>query len=255
MLIPGLCSVTLRGLEVGAVADLAAECGLRAIEWGADVHVPPSGAGAAARAAAASVAAGVAVTSYGSYLFAGGVEPPEAWRPVLDTAVALGAATVRVWSPVGDGSVPPGYVGALGSCAADAADAGLDLALEFHGGTATASVGGVRSLFDAVAAPNLFTYWQPPYWRGTTDAASDRAAVEALGDRLAHLHVYEWAATGDRRPLAEGSRRWPEVLAAASVVPTAFSGPRVALLEFVADDDPDRLRRDAATLRAWLAED
>lgn len=252
VLLPGLCSVTLRALEVDAVARLAGGCGLRAVEWGADVHVPPGDDGAARRTVAASAAADVAVSSYGSYLFAGGVEGPDAWRPVLDTAGAIGAATVRVWAPFGDGSLPDGYVDALAACAADAAGAGLDLALEFHGGTATATVTGVRALLDAVDVPNLFTYWQPPYWNGPTDATGDRAQVTALGARLAHVHVYEWAAADDRRPLAEGAGRWPTVLAAAGAAPTAFAGPRVALLEFVADDDPGQLRRDAATLRAWL---
>lgn len=251
-LLPGLCSVTLRALDVDAVARIAGECGLRAVEWGADVHVPPGDDPAARRAVAASAAAGIAVTSYGSYLFAGGVEPRDAWLPVLSTAGSLGASTVRVWAPFGHGSAPDGYADALAACASDAAAAGLALALEFHGGTATATVAGVRALLDTVAVPNLFTYWQPPYWRGPTDAAADTAEVGALGDRLAHVHVYEWAGAEDRRPLAEGADRWPAALAAAAAVPTAFPGPRVALLEFVAGDDPDRLRLDAATLHAWL---
>lgn len=251
-LLPGLCSVTLRSLAVDDVARLAGECGLAAMEWGADVHVPPGDDAAARRAVAASASAGVAITSYGSYLFAGGVEGPVAWRPVLDTAAVLGAATVRVWAPFGDGSVPAAYVDALAGCAADAAASGLALALEFHGGTATGTVAGVHALLDAVDAPNLFTYWQPPYWRGPSGGAADTAEVAALGDRLAHVHVYEWAAAEDRRPLAEGAARWPAVLAAAAEVPTLFAGPRIALLEFVLGDDPEQLRRDASTLRAWL---
>ena len=39
--VPGLCSVTMRQLGVEEVAKLAAESGLRAIEWGGDIHVPP----------------------------------------------------------------------------------------------------------------------------------------------------------------------------------------------------------------------
>ena len=38
---PGLVSVTFRQLAPEALIDLAARAGLAAIEWGADIHVPP----------------------------------------------------------------------------------------------------------------------------------------------------------------------------------------------------------------------
>jgi len=41
MLIPGLVSVTFRQLTVPEIGELATECGLQAVEWGGDVHVPP----------------------------------------------------------------------------------------------------------------------------------------------------------------------------------------------------------------------
>jgi 3-dehydroshikimate dehydratase len=248
---PGLCSVTLRAQSVGEVARLAAECGLGAIEWGGDVHVPPGDAAAARRARAASDAADVAITSYGSYLFAAG--PPAATdaAAVLDTALALGAANVRVWAGFGIVADRPEYqtlVAGLAAFVADAAARGITVGLEFHGGTPTATVAGALALLDAVAAPSLATYWQPPYWRGPTTPAADAAEVAALGGRLSHLHVYEWATPEDRRPLADGRARWSAVLDAAR----ALGGDRTAFLEFVADDDPDVLRRDAATLRGLL---
>ncbi len=242
--------MTLRGSAVDEVAALAAECGLHAIEWGADVHVPPEDASAIARARAASEAAGCRCSSYGSYLFAAGLPGPDEVRAVLDTAVALGAPTVRVWAGFG---VRPGsheydgLVAALVAASEAAAARHLHLGLEFHGGTATATVAGALALLDDVGRPNLFTYWQPPYWRAPTTSESDAAEVRALGDRLLHLHVYEWAAAEDRRPLDEGAARWAAVLAAAG------DGDRVAYLEFVAGDDPAALRRDAATLHTMLA--
>ena len=41
-------------------------------------------------------------------------------------------------------------------------------------------------------------------------------------------------------------------MAGARADPSLVAGPRAALLEFVADDDPERLAADAATLRRWL---
>ncbi len=251
MIRAGLCSVTLRALAVDAVARLARECGLEAIEWGADVHVPPGDGAAADRALAASAAAGLTIASYGSYAFATAVPDAAEVAAVLGTAVALGAPSVRVWAGFGVEAGTPPYaalVTGLSSFVADAATRGLAVALEFHGGTPTATVAGTRALLDAVGAPNLFTYWQPPYWRAPTSPEGDAAEVAALGDRLTHLHVYEWAGPERRRPLAEGVDRWRAVLAAVR----ALDGDRVAFLEFVAGDDSDVLRRDARTLRDWL---
>jgi len=135
-----------------------------------------------------------------------------------------------------------------GRSPANAAARGLTVGLEFHGGTATGTLAGTIALLDAIDSPNLASYWQPAYWRAPTAPAADAAEVSALGDRLSHLHVYEWAGPEDRCPLADGADRWRAVLAAAD----ALGRDRVAFLEFVSGDDPDALRRDAATLRSWL---
>ena len=252
---PGLCSVTLRAETVDTVARLAAECGLRGIEWGSDVHVPPGDATAAARARAASLAADLEVASYGSYLFAGSVPDRDDMDTTLDTAVALGAPNVRVWAGFGVESGSEHYrsvVDGLAAFGAVAAGRDLTVGLEFHGGTPTATVAGTLALLDAVGVPNLFTYWQPPYWRGPVAAHTDAAEVTDLGRRLSHLHVYEWAGAEDRQPLADGDARWGAVLRAACAVDGTWSGDRYAFLEFVPGDDVDAVRRDAAVLLRWL---
>jgi len=67
MLIPGLVSVTFRQLTVEEIGELATECGLQAVEWGGDVHVPPGDFAAARRA----LDTGLKVAAYGSYYRAG----------------------------------------------------------------------------------------------------------------------------------------------------------------------------------------
>jgi sugar phosphate isomerase/epimerase len=244
--------VTLRAYGVDDVARLAGECGMSAIEWGADVHVPPGDAAAATRARAASAAASVKVASYGSYAFSAGVPDDADTAAVLDTALALGAPTVRVWAGSGTEAGTAAYaalVAGLQAFSRDAAGRELTVALEFHGGTVTATVAGTLALLEAVSAPNLTTYWQPPYWRGPTTPEADAAEVLALGPDLSHLHVYEWAGPEQRLPLAAGADRWSAVLAAAA---SDGRPDRVAFLEFVVADDPEALRRDARTLRDWL---
>jgi sugar phosphate isomerase/epimerase len=252
---PGLCSVTLRGRSIDDVVRLAAECRLEAIEWGGDGHVPPTDVAASTRARAASTAAGLDVASYGSYAFAAGIPDDEETAALLDTALALGAPSVRVWAGFGTEAGTAAYtalVAGLQTFTRAAAVRELAVALEFHGGTPTATVAGTLALLDVVAAPNLTTYWQPPYWRGATTPGADAAEVIALGSHLSHLHVYEWAGPEQRLPLEAGEERWRAVLAAAGSIERQ---DRIAFLEFVGGDDPDALRRDARTLRAWLGSD
>ena len=105
--VPGLCSVTMRHLGVEEVARLAAEAGLRAIEWGGDVHVPPGDADAAARARIATRRRRASsCASYGSYLLADGDGSTDDGRRGCSTPRStLGAPNVRVWAPFG---VEPG---------------------------------------------------------------------------------------------------------------------------------------------------
>lgn len=260
VLVPGLCSVTLRRCGLAEVVDRAAAAGLVGIEWGADVHVPPGDEHAATTAARLTADAGLRVTSYGSYLFAD-EDGRSAAGAVLDSAAALGTDLVRIWCPFG---IEPGCAGpdrtavarVLATLAETAGARGITLYLEFHGGTLTATATSALSLVEEVGAANLLTAWQPPYWDPAAlerQPASDVADLALLAPRLAHLHVYEWSADLTRRPLAAGEDHWPVALAAAAAAPTAVGSDRFALLEFVVGDDPEALARDAATLKRWLA--
>jgi sugar phosphate isomerase/epimerase len=247
----GLCSVTFRGLAPAEVIEAAVRAGVEGVEWGADVHVPPGDEATAAEVARRCKDAGIAVPSFGSYLFAG-KSSAERVPAVLDTAAALGATNVRVWCPFG---APPGTDDGLFRRAADdlaawasaaAADHGLTLSVEYHVDTFTETAASAAALLRAAGAPpNLFTYWQPVAGRPPLDEAT------AIAPHVSHVHVFHWTATGERRPLAEGEAHWPDLLDTLADTPTRFGGPRFAFLEFVRDDDPDQLVADAATLRRW----
>jgi 3-dehydroshikimate dehydratase len=234
---PGLCSVTLRALSAEDVVAAAAAAGLTAIEWGADVHVPPGDRGAAERAREAGARAGVAVASYGSYFRAG--DPLAGFAAVLDSARALGAPRVRIWA---------GRVGSAGASAAERAAvtdgvraavalAGdVEVALELHGGTLTDEPASAVALLEA--AEGARTYWQPP--QGAPDAVA-LAGLRAVLPWLAAVHVFSWWPRAERHPLAARADLWRQAL--------ALAGDVDALLEFVPGDDPSVLAREAATLR------
>lgn len=244
---PGLCSVTFRQLTPARVVELSVDAGLEVIEWGGDVHVPPGDAERAADVAEATRDAGLAVCSYGSYFRSGA---DEALAPILDSAQALGADRVRVWAGRVDSrdATPEQYaqiVSRLRDAAAEAADRGITLALEFHRGTAADTPDATLRLIADV--PGLTTYWQP-----SVDAPDAVALAEydALAAHTSAVHVFSWWPFDRRLRLAERESLWHPLFAAAAAQPAP---PRDALLEFVPDDDPDLLAAEAATLRRWIA--
>nr|WP_276611112.1 TIM barrel protein [Kineococcus siccus] len=243
----------MRQLPAAAVVDAAARAGLTGIEWGGDVHVPAGDVATARDVGESTRAAGLRVTSYGSY-HRTGVHPDDAFDDVLATALALGAPRVRVWA--GDRASAQADAADRGRVAAGTADAvrraaatGVEVGLEWHGGTLTDTPASTQALLaavdDLVGAPALRTYWQPALDVGDDEALAGLALVLS---RLATLHVFAWWPGTQRQPLAAREGLWRSAFAL-----TAATGrEHDALLEFVPGDDPAQLRRDAATLLGWL---
>jgi sugar phosphate isomerase/epimerase len=254
--LPGLCSVTFRNLSAGAVIAAAAGAQLCAIEWGADVHVLPGDLEAAAGIAAQCAEVGIACPSYGTYL---GVDSTsQQVIEVCETARALGASNLRVWTPFGeDHTTAPARRSEITSRIADIArvadDHALTVGVEFHGWTLTHTAHSAVRLVTDVGAPNLFSYWQPNYWdEGVLDDPSRQLGeLRVLLDHLAHLHIYWWRGL-ERFPLSDGQAVVRDALALATR-PGRWHSARYAFLEFVPGDSLDSLERDAATLHRWLA--
>jgi 3-dehydroshikimate dehydratase len=239
---PGMCSVTLRQLGADHVLDVAAKAGLACVEWGADRHVPPGDRRAATEVRRRGDDRGVDVASYGSY-FRAGADDPADFDAVLATAVALGAPRVRIWAG-GTGSADAtaehrrAVVAGARAAAARAADAGVQVAFEFHGGTLTDSAGSTLDLLDAVEGAG--TYWQPPVGMGDEQAL---AGLEAVLDRVAAVHVFSWWPQRERLPLPAREALWRGAF-------DLLRGRDLdCLLEFVPGDDPAAVATEAAALR------
>jgi sugar phosphate isomerase/epimerase len=250
MLIPGLVSVTFRSLAPGEIVRVAHESGLRGIEWGGDVHVPHGDVKRAGEVARMTRDAGLAVAAYGSYFrlgqsAAGGLP----FARVLETAVALGAPSIRVWA------------GTIGSDKADdahrrqiadeshhiadaAAAAGVVVAYEYHGGTLTDAQASTAALLASVPHPNLKTLWQPSIPMSIDER--EAALVDVL-PRLLNVHVFQWH-DGARLPLREGATEWARYLAKVR----STGRDHYALLEFVRNESVEQLREDAVVLREWV---
>ena len=235
-IVPGLCSVTLRAETPETVLSVLADGGGRAVEWGADVHVPPGSEPLAERLGRQGRDAGIEVCSYGSYWKAGR-SPVADIDPVLDTAEALGADHVRIWcsskvpldAPNRERSV---VAEALATFARRAAARCLGVSVELHDRTLTETAASPPGLLTEAGAPNLATYWQPLL--PMLDTAPDE--LRAVLDRCSHLHVQQFDAEGARRPLDQGAVDWRGLLALAASRPPAVVDRRAAFVEFVVDD-------------------
>jgi len=247
---PGLVSITFRQLSPAEIVDLAARSRLEAIEWGGDVHVPHGDLAAARRAATVTRDAGLAVAAYGSYYRVAEEDQPP-FETILETAVELGADLIRVWagrrgSADADDAFRDRVAGETRRIADLAAAENVRITYEWHGGTLTDTTESGVALLRAVGHDNVGTYWQPP---GGMTTEQCLAAVDAVAEWLAGLHVFAWhRQTGERLPMSDGRDRWPQYLARAA----AAGRDMYALLEFVPDNDPAVLPRDAETLRRWL---
>ena len=243
----GLCSVTFRNLSAEDVIAHAAGAGLESIEWGTDVHLPAANLDRAARVGELTREAGLAVASLGSYFRC---TPDDDIDGLLAAAEAAGAPRIRVWAGrSGSANTSPAEraetTAILRESALRAEDYGVELAVEFHGGTLTDSSESARRLLEEANSDNVSAYWQPAQG---LDAANAFAQLEAIAPWVSGVHVFSWWPLVERLPLDERSDLWEKV------VPFVSALPRVtdALLEFVPNDDPAILPREARTLLNWL---
>lgn len=198
--------------------------------------------------------AGLAVTAYGSYYrLAESEEAGSPFAAVLDSAIALGAPTIRVWAGNrGSAEADAGYRDRVAEDALRIAEmaraAGVVIAYEHHGNTLTDTAASAVALLDATRHAAIRTLWQPPTGLSTEQCLEGLAAVLP---HLAHVHAFHWiGGYHDRRALADGAEAWRRYLA---MIHAAGKAPDV-LLEFLPDDDPALLPREATTLCGWLAE-
>lgn len=246
----GLCSVTLRTAPADRVAEVAAAGGLAAIEWGADVHAPPGDHAALGNVRRCTEAAGLAVASYGSYLRLAG--DADRYAAVLDAAVAIGAPRIRVWAgELGSRQATAddrhAVVRSARELAVRAADAGVTIGFEFHGGTLTDTAESALRLLEEVDRPDVGTYWQPPQSMPADDAL---AGLDLLEPHVVGVHVFSWWPGDHRLALDARAELWTQVLARLSrrTVTTDL------LLEFVPADEPAAVIRDAGVLRDWIGQ-
>ncbi len=250
-LTPGLVSITFRSKTPAEVIALALEAQTPLLEWGGDVHVPHGDVRAAREVGQRTREAGLQVAAYGSYYRVGVANGDVTFEQCLASAGALGAPVVRVWA------------GACGSAETSdeqrasvvedtrricrmAASENINVAYEFHGGTAADTLQSTWDLLTRAGSPNLRTLWQP---QQTTNAAERVNEIVELMPWLANVHVFQGAG-GRPDALDTGRGDWLTYLPFLAKA----KQPLGLLIEFVREGNPAQFLADAAVLNAWLAQ-
>lgn len=247
MLTAGLVSVTFRQLTRAQIADTMKQSGLCAIEWGADIHVPPADIAAADDGVRVCSENGIRTVSYGSYYRCSDNE--DEMNAVIGSAVRLGTGHIRVWagtkgSADTDSENRAATVCNLALFCRKSAEHGLTVSPEFHGGTLTDHYNSAVRLVEEVGEKNLSLYWQPNQFR---DDDYNRAALRAVLPYLSNVHVFTWDSKA-WYPLADGERMWREYI---DIIASSGRDHNL-LMEFVVGHSTDQFARDAETLLGWL---
>lgn len=253
MLISGLVSVSFRALSCEEIITLTVKNGLKAIEWGADVHVPP-GFTARARAVGRMTAeAGLTVAAYGSYYRLGQLPTREQQaaelQKLVENAGLLGTDTIRIWAgSKGSADVTESerqaLIGETIFLGGIAAEAGVHLCFECHPHTLTDERDAALFLLQSVDRDNVKTYWQPNQYK---TASANRQYLQAILPWLTNLHVFHWHGE-EKLPLALAADQWRDYLTIAD-----SDGQRhYCLLEFMPDGKKESLPQEADCLNALI---
>ena len=253
-MLPGLVSITFRQLTPQQIVELCCKNQLQVIEWGGDVHVPHGDTEIASQVGRLTRLHGLDVAAYGSY-YRLAASPAQGlpFSSVLDSAVALETKAIRVWagnrgSADSDAAWRDEVIQDALHCADLAAEKGITICYEFHGGTLTDTLESTCNLLAATEHPFIKTLWQPPHGRALEECLH---GLRTLAPRLHHVHGFHWWPDPSHRlPLRSGKDRWTAYVSELRDLGVDAN----ILLEFVAGDSPEALTDDAAFLNEVLRE-
>ncbi|MGY8695588.1 MAG: sugar phosphate isomerase/epimerase family protein [Verrucomicrobiia bacterium] len=258
LLKPGLVSISFRELPLEGIVGLVTETGLAGIEWGGDVHVPHGDLVAAERSRVLTCDAGLQVSAYGSYYrfdecFENTDDVGPEFEAVLDSAEAMGAPSIRVWpgrqssADVSDGDRGR-VVEQARKMGEDAGKRGIRIDFEFHDHSLTDTNEATGRLLDEIGHSNVGTFWQTKLLVGH---AYRLEGLEALVDRVTNIHCNffgedDWP---NAHLLSDGEKDWADYLR----VLTQSGLERWVTIEHVKDNAVESFKRDAETLKLWIA--
>lgn len=241
----GLVSISFRSESPETIAFACAECGLKNIEWGSDLHAPYPDMQRLAQIRTLQQSYGISCCSYGTY-FRLGHTPLSELPLYIQAAKFLGTKILRLWA---GRKKAPDYTEEereylLDQCrqAAEIAKThNVILCLECHRRSYTETKEGALELMQAVNSPYFRMYWQP---NPDISPAENLDYISLLNPYITHVHVFHWRAD-QRLGLSEGMEMWKAYL-------SALSGEHYLLLEFMPDDQIQSLKQEALALHEMI---
>lgn len=244
----GFTTVTFRKKSRREVCEIAEKNGIKYLEWGGDVHLPPDNETALQEIIALQKEFELTAVSYGSY-YRLGTEDYSLWEQIVNTADKIGANIIRIWQ--GDCSSQKvsaekfqAMVNETKRLADIADEKGFTVAFEFHKNTNNDNGKSAVAFLKAVNKPNVKTYWQP----FSTNA--DTENLQAVLPYLVCVHIFEWNEKEKRYSLKHGKDKWSAFL---KIIENADTEPYF-IMEFVKHDSKYQFARDVNTLRQILRE-
>lgn len=225
------------------ICEIAQKNGIKYIEWGGDVHLPPNDPVALKEIIALQKEYGLTAVSYGSY-YRLGAGDYALWEQIVDTACAIGSKIIRIWQ----GDEPSAnvteksflsMVNETKKLAGIAGKKGLTVAFEFHNGTNNDNGSSAVKFLNAVEKSNVKTYWQP------FSTQEDIGNLKAVLPYLVCIHVFEWNEKGKRYSLKHGIDKWTEFI---KIIKDEQLTPYL-IMEFVKRDSKRQFAKDVKTLR------
>ena len=238
----GLVSVSFRDRSPEEILKEMRHAGLTHIEWGSDVHAPCTDTARLREIAALQREYGIACSSYGTY-FRLGKAPMAELKDYIAAAEILGTDVLRLWCGTKSGAEmteaeKTALVAECKEAAAIAARAGVTLCMECHRKSFTERATDAVWLMQEVNSPHFRMYWQPFQWQTVRENIENASLLAPFAE---HIHAFHWKGE-EKLPLADAVAEWQAYLA-------HFSVPRTLLLEFMPDDRPETLCREADALR------
>ena len=239
----GVVSVSFRKLSVDEVISYTKKSGLKAIEWGSDVHAPYVDMERIEYIAKAQKEAGLYCPSYGTY-FKLGEHDTEELHGYIAAAKVLGTNVLRLWCGNKNHADLTAeerelVISESKKAAKIAEEEGAVLCMECHNNSFTNTLEGALDLMKSVNSPAFRMYWQPNS-KGGVEGNIEYAKAIAPYTNTIHVFYYE---EGKKHPLADGIGDWEKYLA-------CFDGSQHLLLEFMPDGSPESLAGEAKTLNA-----
>lgn len=245
--ISGLVSISFRELKSKKIIEITKQSGLKAIEWGGDVHVPSGAYDVAKAVRKKTEESQLLMPEYGSY-YELGCENSVGIESVVRTAEVLGCNRIRVWASnknrmaMSEKEYSNAVNDAKGICKRYPE---TTFCLECHNQTLTEDYFSAINYFNDVGCDNLKMIWQPNQHKSYE---YNIKALEMLLPYVVGVHVFSWEGN-NMYSLDTHSDRWARYL---NILSCAKEKRINLMLEFMHDGSVNSLPQTAEILNSWI---